>query len=238
LKSLKPYLLPIIIGICSFLSIVDNLDISNIPKFAVSVLGIISIVLLLFKHKYSGLLIKIWICSQFPYIVYETSEMMENGVLFSQRTNYWNTSQIFNFSFGLTINSLVIKGNLVPLFYMWLYDIDSIKISAHIGKSITINSGLERENKLGDVFPLNGIFVKSLLMDDKSLWLIAKLDHPFIFKENSFDYVLLHPHEGKDFKLKGRQLAYLRLLNDDKEMNKMTNLLNEYPLIDYVEVEM
>jgi hypothetical protein len=235
MDKIKPYLLPGIIGLCSLGSLTDNLDFSNIPKLIVSLIGIVAIVLFFLKNEKVSLFIKIWIIAQIPCIVSETSQVLEKGMTLTQTTNYWDTSQVFNFTLGLTLNSLEIKANLVPFLFLGFYRL--LKASNFIGKMVDISAGLKRENKLGNVFPLNGEFVDTIKMDDKSIWMITKLNSPLNFNGIDFHNILLHPKEDDVFKINERQLAYLRLINPEKSIDNLTNVKKEYPFIDYVGVK-
>lgn len=235
MAKLKPYILPAIIALCSLVALSDNIDFSNIPKLIVSLIGISAIGLFFIKNEKSSVLIKIWIIAQIPNIVSETSQLMENGITLIQTINYWDTSQVFNFNLGLTLNSLEMNINLVPFLFLGFYRL--LKASNLIGKSVDINTGLKRGNKLGNVFPLNGKFIDTIKMDDKSIWMITKLDSPLHFNGTDFHNILLHPKENNVFKINKRQLAYLRLIKPEKSIDNLANVKKEYPFIDYAGVK-
>jgi len=234
MDKFKPYIFPIIIGVFSLISITDNLDLSNIPKLVISIIGILSVALYFLKNDKAALLIKIWIISQIPQI-YSESEIIENGATYLFTNNYWETSQIFDISFGLTLDALSIKINIIPFFFLGFYRL--LKASNFIGKQLDINAGLKRENKLGNVFPMNGKIIDTIKFDDKSIWMVTQLDSPLKFNGIDYRHILLFPKENDVFKINKRQLGFLRLINPEKKMDSLTNLKNEYPFIDYVGVK-
>ena len=231
MDKLKPYLLPLIIGVLSFLSLIDNLDFSNIPKLIVSVVGVVSIVLFFMKNEKSPLLIKAWIIAQIPYIVYEGSELMENGVTLVQTVNYWNTSQVLNLGFGLTLDSLELKINFVPFLFLGFYRL--LKANNMIGKEVDIISGLKRDNKLGKVFPLSGVFTDTIKFEDKSIWMVTKLNKSFSFNNTEYETILLHPKADDVFKINKRQFAFLRLVSPKHDIENLPKEKQKYQFIDY-----
>ena len=234
MNTFKPFVFPAVIGLFSLISITDNLDLSNIPKLIVSIFGILSIVLFFLKNDNAALLIKIWIIAQIPQI-YSESEIIENGATYIFTDNYWETSQIFDISFGLTLDSLSIKVNIIPFFFLGFYRL--LKASNFIGKQLNINTGLKRENKLGNVFPMNGKIIDTIKFDDKSIWMITQLDSPLRFKGIDYQNILLYPKENDVFRINKRQLGYLRLINPEKTINNLINTKTEYPFIDFVGVK-
>lgn len=235
MNKFKPFVLPVIVALLSLISLTDNLNFSNIPKLVVSVLGIIAMILFLLKNDRASLLIKIWIFAQFPYIVSEMLHITETGLNIKQSTNYWNTSQAFNLSLGFFFDSLEVKLNIIPFFYLGLYKL--FKISNLIGKKVTITSGLKRENKLGNIFPLDGEFIGTLKFDDKSIWLITKLTTPLNYNGIEYENILLRPKVGVEFKTSIIQLSFLRFINPEASLDNLSNIKNDYSFIDFAGVK-
>jgi hypothetical protein len=235
MDKIKPYILPGIIGICSLVSLTNNLDFSNIPKLIVSLLGIVAIALIFSKDGKASLIIKIWIIAQIPHITSKSSQLLDNGLTLTQTINYWDTSQVFNFTLGLTLNSTEIEVNFVPFLFLGFYRL--LKASNFIGKKVQIDAGLERENRLGNIFPLNGEFIDTIKMDDKSIWMIAELNRPLKYDGTDYHNILLYPKEDDVFKINIRQLAYLRLINPENPIGNLNNIKNEYQFIDYVGIK-
>lgn len=234
MKQLKNSILPVIIGVCSIYTFIDNLNFVNIPKVLVSIIGIIAIILFSLKKEHVSLLIKIWIFAQIPAITSESEMILNNGVTISETLNYWETAQFFNFHVGVTLNSLSLYVNIVPFLFLGFYRL--LKASEIIGKTVEISNGLRRENKLGNIFPLSGDFVEAIKFDDKTIWMLTQLNEAFLFKGVEYRTILLHPREDDVFKMKKTQLGFLRLVHPETALDKLGKELKNYPFIDYVGV--
>ena len=234
MDKLKPLFIPILIGCFSLISIKDNLDFSNNPKLLVSIIGVLAAVLFFFKNENASLLIKIWIIAQIPEIFSE-SEITENGVTNLLTKNYWVTSQSIDVSIGTTLDEVSINIHIIPFFFLGLYKL--LKASNFIGKKIDIKAGNKRENKLGNVFPLTGKIIDTIKLEDKTIWMVAKLDGSFKLNDINYQNILLHPKENDVFKINKRQLGYLRLINPEMSIENLDKLKKEYPFVDYVGVK-
>lgn len=235
MKSNNLLILSVLVGLLSLYSITVNFNSDNIPQILVSIVGVTSTILFFSKNKHSALLTKIWIIAQIPYIVSESIAYVDNGINYVETINYWNTSQAFNIGLGLTLDDLEVKINLLPLLFLGYYRL--LKVHRLIGLNIQLTKGLNRENKLGNIFPLNGEFISHIQFENKDKWMVTKLHNPIGLNGIEYENILLRPKEEGIFKLKSKQLAYLRLVKPEMEIDKLSTKKEDFPFVDYVGVK-
>lgn len=100
-------------------------------------------------------------------------------------------SQIVNLLFGFDIGNkahqYILSINLVPLIFIGYYRL--VIISSFQGKKYKF-SKFRENNKLGNVFPLEGTILKRVQLNNEKDWLLVQLDNSFTYWEKDIKYVL------------------------------------------------
>ncbi len=118
------FLFPSLVLILSILDIIGNLSLNNIPTLIISSIGIIGVILFVFKNKWYKALIYLWIISQIIVISY-----------------FWDVVQVLSFKFGFTFifhsdGEIGIFLNILPFFYFVAFRV--LQMSTIIGSKIVI----------------------------------------------------------------------------------------------------
>lgn len=144
-------------------------------------------------------------------------------------------SQIVNLLFGFDIGNkahqYILSINLVPLIFIGYYRL--VIISSFQGKKYKF-SKFRENNKLGNVFPLEGTILKRVQLNNEKDWLLVQLDNSFTYWEKEIKYVLIKPKDGTSIKQNSKQLIFFRLVYDLDKVSDGVNDIHEFPFVDWV----
>ncbi len=232
-KILKVELaLPLTVAILSTLNLLNVFHGKFTLSQIVSIAGLIGVVLYFLRNPFSKYLFYFWILFQIVVIESNTTNQI-TGIV--QKTTIWNMSQIINlllgFDLGTRSHQYFVSLNLVPLIYFSFYRL--ISISSLKGKRFKF-SKFRENNKLGNIFPLEGTVVKRVQLSNEKDWLLVQLETSFLYLEKEIKYVLIKPKDGTSIKQNSKQLIYLRLVYDIDKVSDGVNDIHEFPFVDWV----
>ena len=194
----KEIILPLLAIGMSLLEVVQFLfDPSNIPALIVSLLGITAGCLWFAGHRLSMALLRIWIIAQLPAIRQLKVVEIPNGKQYLNSA-VLDTGQGLTFNVGLELNrpdgGLEVKVNLVPIGLLFLFSF--LRTASLIGSRVVI-ARFRKDNKLGDVFPLEGIVLRSAKLGAEEHWLLLELDKEVRYRGDLFKCLLVRDKEGE-----------------------------------------
>lgn len=123
MKKWKEVTLVVLIGILSILTLLSNLDFENIPQLIVSAIGLACLILYFAKKDIAYLFIKVWIIAQLPFIGYESTKTVTEGVEQTTTLTIYDAAQLLDFHLDLVLNNLTLGLNVFPMIFLGLYRI-------------------------------------------------------------------------------------------------------------------
>jgi hypothetical protein len=235
----KSLLLPLLAILLSGLALTGNLSLTNIFQFIVSVVGIAAGIAFFVNRNYFYPLIQAWIYGQFPAINRVTQSASGNGGTLELHP-ILDGGQHYTFDLGLTFaNSagyLDLKINILPLAFLFLFKF--LQSSDLIGRRLIITNS-RKDNKLGDIFPVEGTISETFSLGEEKNWFHAELDEPFEYEGNSYQDLLIRSREGDMYKPGKGKYSYLRLVSDPKLLAEKENGISKdrFPYVDWAKVE-
>lgn len=233
-KPAKHYVLPLIAGGLSLLTLVDSYVYSNLPKIGVAIVGVLAAVLFFINNRHFLKVIKAWIVALFPVITCTENLGVQNGMEMVSESPIWDVTPIFGFNFslglGLQGGSLSLGVSLLPILLLILYRV--LLANSVVGKSVVI-SKFRADNKLGDVFPMNGIISESLKIEGENYWYSIKLDSPLVYAGKSYPSLIVRDKGEEVYKPGKGKVSHMRLVESPEMLTNGTIKKGDYPFVDW-----
>jgi hypothetical protein len=212
-----------------FTSIPQNNNLSSI----VSGIGIAGTILFALQIDLYQRFFYLWIAAQLFFIDHRIVDPVTHE---ETRKAIFDLGQVFTFKLHLSLRAKY-EGeysfgfNALALIYFPLLKI--LNLSAFIGQTLVFNQ-FRDDNRLGDVFPFEGVIERQIYVDDDENWLLVKLTTPFTFNDEQVTYVIT---KRKDDELPNKkepnQLVYVRIVTDEKLLAKKIKDAAVVPFIDW-----
>lgn len=188
----KEILLTFIITLTAIYNIFSNLDQLFSLSVGLSIIGLLGVVLYMAKIKYFDICIWMWILLQLPIISLATTS---NSV--TQIDTIFNLNQValLSWNFKITIGSLSVGLNIIPLVFLLLYK--ALVASSIIGSTVALKPVTELSPLIGYT-PLQAT-VTDITADNAFL---AELDKKVIVDDMSYNQISFKTSDKSKFKLK------------------------------------
>lgn len=237
----KDLILPLIAIGLSLLELVNNAFslLHNVPALIVSFLGLAAGALYFAKHRWFLPLLYVWIIVQFPAITQTIAIAIPNGTRY-EVTPWLDAGQGFTYKVGLVLGGgsrreLEVMINLLPFLLLILYRL--LRTSSLIGRAVVIKR-FRKDNKLGDVFPIEGKIIRSAALGAEKHWLLVELDRTLIHAGISFAHLLVRDKEGEIYKPgKAARVSFLVMVPYAELIGDGANRKEDFTFIDWGLVE-
>jgi hypothetical protein len=217
------FLFPSLVLILSILDILRNLSLDNVPSLIISSIGIIGVILFVFKNKWYKQFIYLWIISQIVEI-----------------PGIWDVVQALSFKFGISYTSqsgrkIGIFLNVLPFFYLVVFRV--LQMSTIIGSKIVIKR-YNKDSRIKHLLPVDGTVLKRVNLSGEREWILVDLDKPINLLNASIHFVLLKAEGEKPLqKSKKKQLSYFRIIEEPVDVDSDSFSKENTKFLDWVVIE-
>jgi hypothetical protein len=150
----------------------------------------------------------------------------------------FDVSQVYTWMIGswATLRSGTEVGigvNVIGLAYLFLFKLATI--SSLEKRKVQINRFRE-DNRLGDVFPINGIGVRRVKFFNEKTWLLVLLEKELVYRDLPYTFVIIKAKQGSPQKEMAEQISDIRLIQDPAMLEKNNYDGADFPFIDWVSI--
>ncbi len=220
------YILVVVIGFLSLSELIDNYQITNIAKFVVSLMGLSIAVLGFIRHRYTYVLIQMWIILQLPFIqIINESIDVESSVDIVK--TLWDTSQFFLFTMGFKINDIGVYLNWFPLLFIVLLRYSRYDFKKKKQEKFHIWTSLDNgEDELLTVAEAS----HEMIFTDCSQWILVELEKCLNYNDKKYEYAFIQAVDSNGFAVNTKQKTNIRLIEPHGQIDFLPKEIDVYDI--------